>query len=125
MTKILIAEDDKFLANAYRLKLTKSGFDLRIVSNGEDALKELETFTPDVILLDIVMPKLDGFAVLKQIKSSEMHKNIPVIVASNLGQKEDIDLGKSLGAVDYIVKTDLSMEDLVDKLNTISGSNIK
>ncbi len=116
--KILIAEDDKFLANAYRVKLTKVGFDVQIAGDGVEALKILEEFTPEVILLDLIMPNKDGFTTLEEIKTNESYKSIPVIVASNLGQKEDIDKAKELGADDYVVKADMELEDLVKKVET-------
>lgn len=118
MAKILVVEDDKFLANAYRVKLNKSGFDIKIARDGEEAIRMLSDFVPDLILLDLVLPKKDGFSVLKELKQNEKWKNIPVIIASNLGQKEDIDRGMSLGATDYIVKSDLSLKDLIDKINS-------
>ena len=121
MKKILIAEDDKFLANAYRVKLSKADFEIKLASDGEELLETLKTFVPDLILLDLVMPKKDGFAVLQELKSMDAYKNIPIIVASNLGQKEDVDKAKKLGANDYVVKSDLSMKDLVNKITSLAG----
>ena len=89
MKKILVAEDDKFLDNAYRVKLTKAGFEVKIVRDGKEALEVLKTFLPDIIILDLVMPIKDGFATLEELKQDPRLKNIPVMVASNLGQKED------------------------------------
>lgn len=111
--KILIAEDDNFLANAYRMKLTKEGFEIKIVADGEDVFVVLQEFKPDLILLDLVMPKKDGFAVLKELKANDQYKSIPVLVASNLGQQEDRETCEKLGAVGFIVKSDLSMQDLI------------
>jgi DNA-binding response OmpR family regulator len=119
MNKILVAEDDKFLASAYRVKLTKANFEVKIVSDGKDALKSLESFVPDLIILDLVMPGLDGFSVLEAIKKDEKLKKIPVLVASNLGESEDIVKATKLGAADYIVKTDLSMKKLIEKINSL------
>lgn len=116
--KILIAEDDKFLANAYRVKLSKLEHEVKIVADGEEAMQALEEFTPDVILLDLIMPNKDGFVVLEEIKASDKYKKIPVIVASNLGQKEDIEKAKQLGADDYVVKADMELEDLVKKVES-------
>lgn len=118
MRKLLIAEDDHFLGNAYRVKLSKEGFDIQVAVDGEDALAKLKTFVPDLILLDLMMPKKDGFSVLSDIKANPALKNIPVIVASNLGQKEDIDKAKQLGAIDFIVKSDISMGDMVKKITS-------
>ena len=117
--KIFIAEDDQFLSNAYRVKLTKDGFDVKLVADGQELLNLLKTEKPDIIILDLLMPVKDGFETLKEIKTDPSLKNIPVIIASNLGQKNDIDQGLSLGAVDYIIKSDLSLEDLVAKIRTL------
>jgi len=119
MVKILVAEDDKFLANAYRVKLSKAGYEIKIVSDGQETMDSLETFTPDVILLDIIMPIKDGFAVLEELKKNDKWKNIPVIVASNLGQKEDIDKSMALGATDYIVKSQMPINDVLVKINNV------
>lgn len=122
MKKILIVEDDTYLANAYRVKLTKAGFEIKNAFDGEEALSILETFTPDLILLDIVMPKKDGFATLEAIKADEKLKSIPVILASNLGQKEDMDKGMKLGASDFFVKTDFTLNNLIEKINKKLGN---
>ena len=122
MKKILIAEDDKFLANAYRLKLSKLGFDVRLAPDGQEALNILKDFIPDLMILDLVMPNKDGFAVLEEVKSRPDTKSVPVIIASNLGQKEDIDRGLKLGAADYIVKADVAISEIVDKINAVLGA---
>jgi DNA-binding response OmpR family regulator len=122
MKKVLIVEDDKFLANAYRVKLTKAGFDIQMAHDGEQVFTVLQTFQPDLIILDLVMPKKDGFSVLTELKKTPTLQDIPVIIASNLGQQEDIERGKSLGAIGYIIKTDLSLDDLVVKINEVTGA---
>ena len=119
MAKILVAEDDKFLANAYRVKLSKAGYEIKVASDGQEAIESLETFIPDVILLDLIMPVKDGFAVLEELKKNDKWKNIPVIVASNLGQKEDVDKGMALGATDYIIKSQMPINDILAKVNKI------
>lgn len=116
MAKILIVEDDKFLANAYRLKFTKSGFTVKLAMDGDEAIKELGSFTPDLIILDLIMPQKDGFMVLEDLSKNPKWKTIPVIVATNLEQKEDIDRAKSLGAVDYIVKSNVTIEEIINKV---------
>jgi two-component system phosphate regulon response regulator PhoB/two-component system alkaline phosphatase synthesis response regulator PhoP len=124
MKKILVAEDDKFLANAYRVKLTKSGFDVQLASDGSEVIKLLPIFLPDLLILDIIMPVKDGFTTLSEIKSNPAYKDLPIIVASNLGQKEDVDKAMSLGATDFIVKSDLHLEDLITMVNKLlSGSS--
>lgn len=120
MKKVLIVEDDTYLANAYRVKLTKAGFEVKNAFDGQEALDILQTYTPDIILLDIVMPRKDGFATLEEIKANEKWKNIPVILASNLGQREDREKGMSLGAVEFFTKTDFTLNNLIEKINNIS-----
>jgi DNA-binding response OmpR family regulator len=117
MAKILVAEDDKFLANAYRIKFGKAGYDVQIASDGQEAIDILGTFEADIILLDLIMPIKDGFAVLDELRKNEKWKNIPVIVASNLGQKEDIDKSMLLGARDYIVKSDMHLNEVLAKIS--------
>jgi CheY-like chemotaxis protein len=114
--KILIAEDDKFLANAYRLKFTKLGWDAKIVSDGKEVVEYLNTQTPDILLLDLIMPNMDGFEVLEKIKHIGKMGLFPIIVASNLGQKEDIERALELGAVDFLVKSEISIDALVQKI---------
>ncbi len=118
MKKILVVEDDTYLANAYRVKLSKAGFEVKSAFDGDEALELMQTFIPDLILLDIVMPKKDGFATLQEIKANEKWKNIPVILATNLGQKEDREKGVQLGASAFITKTDLSLNDLIQKIQS-------
>jgi DNA-binding response OmpR family regulator len=119
--KVLVVEDDAFLVDAYKLKLTKEGFEIEIASDGEEALSKLKNFMPDVILLDVVMPRKDGFATLQEIKSSEQLKKIPVIMASNLGQKEEVDRAMQLGAVDFITKSNMSIADLIEKIKSVAS----
>ncbi len=123
--KIVVAEDDQFLSNAYRVKLTKEGFEVKMVVDGEELLAALKETKPDLIILDLLMPKKDGFEALREIKEDPNLKNIPVIIASNLGQTNDIDLGLKLGANDYIIKSDLSLEELVKKIKGLLAKNPK
>ena len=119
MKKIFVAEDDKFLANAYRLKFTKAGFDVKIVRDGQELLNLLKITVPDLIILDIIMPVKDGFVTLQELKANKSWSTIPIIVASNLGQKEDIDRAMSLGANDFIIKSDLSLVAVIQKINAL------
>lgn len=123
MPHILVVEDDQFLSAAYKLKLEKEEFTVSLGQDGQEALDMLQTLTPDLILLDLVMPIKDGFAVLSDLKESEKLRDIPVIIASNLGQDEEIKRGIAMGAVDYIVKSNTSLEEIVQKINqTLSKS---
>lgn len=114
--RILIAEDEKPLANALGLKLTSSGFEPVIVNNGREALETIEKGNISLILLDLIMPEVDGFEVLE-----EMQKNgnkTPVIVLSNLGQEEDIKKAKAFGAKDFFIKSDTPIVDVVAKVKS-------
>jgi two-component system, OmpR family, response regulator VicR len=114
--KILIVEDDKFLADVFLTKLTKEGFNVIQAFNGDDAIMMTKKYHPDLILLDIIMPKKDGFEVLKEIKNDEEILDIPVIIMSNLGQEDDVIMGKKLKAAEYLIKTNISLSDIVKKI---------
>lgn len=118
MKKILVAEDDQFLVKVYESKLTKEGYEIKIAKDGEEVEEVLKTFTPDLILLDLIMPKKDGFEVLKYIKSKENLKNIPVIVTSNLGQGEDKEKALSFGASEYVIKSDVSIKNVIERIES-------
>ncbi|MBL8030238.1 MAG: response regulator [Candidatus Doudnabacteria bacterium] len=110
--KILVAEDEKPLAKALSLKLTKMGFLVSSVFNGAEALKTLQKEKFDFILLDLIMPEKDGFKVLTELQAKK--NTTPVAVLSNLGQEEDTKRAKSLGAVAYFVKSDTPIQDIVN-----------
>jgi len=112
--KILIAEDERAIAGALNLKLSHEGFETRVVLNGRDAVDSLEAENFDLMILDLIMPKLDGFGVLTEIKSKGI--KIPVIVASNLSQNEDVTKAKELGAIDFFIKSDTPVAELVEKI---------
>lgn len=117
--KVLVVEDDNFLVSAYRAKLTKSGFTVEIATDGQEAIEKLPAFIPDIIILDVVMPRKDGFTTLAEIKQMEAYKGIPVIIATNLGQKDEVERAEELGAAAFITKSNLSMSELVDKINSL------
>jgi DNA-binding response OmpR family regulator len=112
--RILIAEDEKAIAGALDLKLNYAGFETKVVFNGRDALDSLGKEKFDLLILDIIMPQLDGFEVLANLK--KMGLKIPVIVVSNLSQVEDINKAKELGAVDFFVKSEISLAEVVEKI---------
>ena len=114
--KILIIEDDAFLSKLLARQLETSGFETVLAATGQEALSAASAQPADMVLLDIMLPDVDGFDLLKQIKTDSKSKAAPVIIISNLGQAEDITQGKKLGAVDYIVKSDLSLDELVKKV---------
>ena len=114
--KILVSEDEKPLAHALELKLKSAGYEVMVAENGEMALDLLKQHTFDLVLLDLVMPKKDGFGVLAELQ--ERGDKTPVIVSSNLSQEEDIKRAKSMGAVDFFIKSDTALVDIVKKVNT-------
>ncbi|NCN25411.1 response regulator [Candidatus Falkowbacteria bacterium] len=120
MTKsktILIAEDEDTLAHTINLKLNSLGFNVETASDGEEALKRLAQGGIDLLILDLIMPKVNGFQVLEEM--SRLKYQIPVVVATNLGQAEDLKRVRELGAKDYFIKSEVSIKDLVNKVATI------
>ena len=101
----MIVEDDSFVMDIYQTKLAQAGFDIIEAANGLEAIKILETENPDLILLDILMPYMDGMEVLEKIKKEERFKNTPVILLTNLSQQEEVKHGLELGARDYLIKS--------------------
>ncbi len=115
--KILIIEDDPYIVRAYTLKLAKEGIAAEAVNDGETAVDFLKkNKPPDLIILDLMLPRQSGFDVLKEIKQSDLWKDIPVIILSNLGSEEDKEKGKKLGASDYITKADAGIEEVIAKI---------
>jgi DNA-binding response OmpR family regulator len=121
--KVLLVEDDSFLRDICAKKLTKEGFSVFEILNGEQALKNLEKIEPDIILLDIILPAIDGFEVLKQIRSNKNKKikQTPVIMLSNLGQEDDVKKALDLGANDYLIKAHFTTEEIVEKIKSRLG----
>lgn len=119
--KIMIVEDDAFVMDIYETKLKVEGYRVMGAINGLDAIKKLEeeSESPDLILLDIVMPYMDGLEFLKKIKKEEKFKNIPVILLTNLSQKEEIDEGLGLGANDYLIKSHFTPSEVMEKVSGI------
>ena len=113
---LLIIEDDVFLAKMMARMLEAEGIECTLAGNGREGLRRATSLRPRLIILDIILPDLDGFAVLSKLKANAATKRIPVLIVSNLGQEEDIQQGLSLGAQDYIVKSDLSLDDVVAKV---------
>lgn len=122
MKTILLAEDDRFLSTLLKNRLEKEGMTVLCAADGEEAVNMLRSGTkPDLTLLDIILPKKNGFEVLEEIQQNPSINNIPVIIISNLGQDTDIAKGKGLGAIEYYVKAQTSIEDLVSKVKTFVG----
>lgn len=116
---ILLVEDDTFLAGMYSTKLSLENFQVELAENGEDALKKVVQNVPDLVLLDIILPRMDGFEVLQSIKSNPKTKDVPVILLTNLGQKKDVDKGLALGAEDYLIKAHFMPNEVIDKIKKV------
>ncbi len=115
---VLLVEDDSFLANIYKTKFEMEKFKVTLAQNGEEGLEMAEKKKPDIILLDILMPKMDGFAVLEELKKKSATKDIPVILLTNLGQKDDVERGLEMGAVDYLIKAHTKPSETVQKVKS-------
>ena len=126
MKKILVVEDDKFLRDLIIGKLKEEGFEVIFAIDGADGLKQAREAKPDLVLLDLILPTLNGFEVLKQMKedSSQEIKSIPVVILSNLGQQEDVKKGLDLGAVDFLIKANYTLSEIVEKAKEVlAGEN--
>jgi len=114
--KILIAEDDRAISSALKMKLESEGFEVTQAFDGKEAVETLGKAQFDMMLLDLIMPVLDGFGVLQEIKTKGI--KIKSLILSNLGQEEDIIKTKELGAIDYIVKADLDLQQIVARIKS-------
>ncbi len=113
---VLVVEDDPFMRSLLVQKLALAEFGVSSVTNGREALTFLDTNDPDVMLLDIVMPDVDGFQVLQEMQKTQRTQKIIVIVLSNLGEKENIERAKKLGAYDYLVKANFVLDEIIYKI---------
>lgn len=116
-TKILLIDDDPFIVDMYVLKLKDSGFKIEVARDGNEGLKKVKEFDPDIILLDIVMPGMDGFQVLEEIRKEGRPRK--VILLTNLGQKEDVERGVRLGADDYVIKAHFTPSEVLEKIKSV------
>ena len=115
---ILIIEDDKFLRELIAQKLFKEGYNIIEAIDGEEGIKKVKEEKPDLVLLDLILPGIDGFEVLSQIKEDPSLAQIPVIILSNLGQKEDVEKGLKLGAIDFLIKAHFTPGEIIEKINS-------
>ena len=123
MKTILIVEDEKSLSHALEIKLRGEGFNVLIANDGEEALKVVKSEQLDLILLDIIMPRMDGFTLLELLReASQQRKSAPIIVLSNLGQQEEIDKAMALGATDYLVKANSPFPKILKTIGSILRS---
>lgn len=117
--KVLLIEDDTFLLGMYVTKLQLEHFETVVATDGELGLQLAKREVPDLILLDILLPKMDGFLVLEELKRDPATRGIPVILLTNLGQKRDLDRGVALGANDYLVKAHYMPSEVIDKIKQV------
>lgn len=125
MTTILIVDDEEILRKIYSDRLTFEGFQVDTAANGEEALTKIQTTVPNLILLDILMPKLNGLQVLEKLNTVPAWKAIPVIVLSNVANDENIKKALTLGAKDYLLKTNFSPNEIINKIKTLLNTEVK
>jgi len=114
--KILIIEDDKFIKSLIADLLIKENFEVSEAIDGEEGMKKIREEVPDLILLDLLLPGIDGFEVLSRVKEDEVLAKIPVVILSNLGQREDVERGLKMGAVDYLIKAHFTPREIINKI---------
>lgn len=117
--KILIIDDDPFILEMYVLKFKEEGFQIETAKDGKEGLKKIKEYEPDVVLLDIVMPIMDGFDVIRSLKRENVQTNAKIVLLTNLGQKDDVERGMQLGAHDYIIKAHFTPSEVVKKIKDL------
>ena len=122
MKKVLIVEDDQLIFSILSRELSEAGFQVSNAFDGDQAIIVTKDERPDLVLLDVLLPRKSGFEVLQTLKSDSSLAQIPVIILSNLGQPDDIEKGRSLGAVDYLVKVEFEPKQIVSKVRTLLTS---
>jgi len=119
--KILVVEDDAILSDTYFKYLEKRNYEIETAFDGEEAIKKVEKFGPDLILLDLIMPKIDGIGVLKALKNKEETKNIPILLLTNLEDQDKIAEAVVLGCPNYLIKTEYTLDDIEKKMKDLMG----
>ncbi|MDP3975308.1 MAG: response regulator [bacterium] len=114
--KILLVEDDEFLSSLIRNRLEREGYELKIATDGDQAVEVLKSYAPDLVLLDIILPKKLGFEVMEEVNNHPEITPPPFMIISNLSQEEDVRRAKNLGAVDYFVKAQIMIDDLIKRV---------
>ena len=117
--KVLVVEDEEILLTALREELENGGYVVGGAVDGEDGLEKVKSFKPDLVLLDLVMPKMDGMEMLRKLKEASDTRDVPVVILTNLSDYERISEALSLGAMDYLVKANYKLEDLLEKVKTV------
>lgn len=114
--RVLLVEDDPFLYKVLMDRLRQEGFDMELATDGEDAIRKAVSFGPEMLLLDLILPKKSGFEVLEELRGRKDFRHLPVVVLSNLGQKEDVEHMKKLWVREYLIKADYSLSEIVAKI---------
>ncbi len=122
-SKILIVEDDPMISGMYKIRLEQDGFKVILADNGSTGLEVAIKDKPDLILLDIMMPQLDGFTVLKELRAKPAFKNLPIVMLTNLGTDEDKAKGEQFGATDYLVKANLTPTQVSEAVKKYLNDN--
>lgn len=117
--KILIVEDDNFVAEVYFAKLSEMGYDSVLAQNGQEGMEMLKKNKVDLILLDILMPVMNGMEMLNEVKKSEEWKNIPVILLTNVGEKESIQKVREMGIKNYLIKSHFTPAEVIEKIEEV------
>lgn len=116
---MVIIEDDEFILKALEIKLKEKDVDILVALDGRSGLKMVRDEKPDLVLLDLILPKMHGFEVLEILKNDKAVKDIPVIILTNLGQEEEEKKGRELGALDYFIKANTSLEKIVERVEEV------
>jgi len=119
--KILLIEDEEIMIDLLQRKLTQEGYEISVTRDGEEGLKAMREVSPDLILLDIIMPKMGGFEVMEEMQKDKELKKIPVIIISNSGQPVEIDRAQKLGAKDWLIKIEFDPQEVVEKVKKLIG----
>ncbi len=114
--RVLVVEDDAFLAGMYLTKFGLEGFTVELASDGKEGVKKAKEWRPDIMLLDLILPVMDGFTVLETVRNDPDTRAIPVILLTNLGQKSDVEKGMKLGASDYLIKAHFMPSEVIEKV---------
>ena len=114
--KILIIEDEEIMINLLQRKLTTEGYEISVAKDGEEGIRAMQEVRPDLVLLDIIMPKMGGFEVMEEMNKNKKLEKIPIIVISNSGQPVELDRAQKLGAKDWLVKTEFDPQEVIDKV---------
>jgi len=121
MKKILIVEDEEIMIDLLQRKLTREGYEVSVTKDGDEGLKAMREVKPDLILLDIIMPKMGGFEVMEEMNKDPKLKQIPIIIVSNSGQPVELDNAQKLGAKDWLIKTEFDPQEVIEKVIKLIG----